>query len=543
MAKKKPIEVNEKFIEDMEKYRKPISDSLLESCAASPVVFADKMLDFRLYAWQVYFLERIRRRMDKGEVIYDLNKEFVALTSRQIGKSTAVAIFSLWACIFNKYPGTVHNNTIVGITSASDVQAKKLLYEMKKFLMTGDRVMKDKYGKDNFFKQLLAANEPNNTTTITFNSWQEGYGLLLNGSKSGSVIKSYPPTSVVLGETFTITIIDEAGKTDKISDEFYYDYIYPTGNSTDAIRISTSTPWVSSGFFYKMADPDGIHGDSPAEVVIFTIDAIKLENPGYYDNVMQIITQMNKDGKQNEVQRAYYCRFVQGETSYFNPKKVHAAFTDEYDMVEQSAKPCDMGVDFGGKVASRTVITISYLDDTGIVRRLYHRRYNIGEDETLLDDISELRTRFNIQRIIPDDCPAGDYLIRRMQEKGWDIEPMNFRTDKVKRYGAFRSMLNNEKIKSYRDDDLKTEMLALEHAHGRRQSVIEHAPNYTDDLIDSFVMSCYFFLDVDEGPKFFDLNEPENKEEGTCDACGSKRYHPVGEKRNKCLECGYIWTA
>lgn len=540
MTKKKPIEVNEQFIKDMEEYRKPCSDSLLESCAVSPVVFADKMLDFRLYAWQVYFLERIRKRMDKTDTA-DLNREFAALTSRQIGKSTAVAIFSLWACIFNKYPGTVHTNTVVGITSASDVQAKKLLYEMKKFLMTGDRVMKDKYGKDEFFKQLLAANEPNNTTTITFTSWQEGFGLLLKGSKSGSVIKSYPPTSVVLGETFTITIIDEAGKTDKISDEFYYDYIYPTGNSTDAVRINTSTPWVSSGFFYQMTDPDGINGNTATETVIFTIDAIKIENPPYYANVMNIINQMNKDGKQNEVQRAYYCRFVQGETSYFNPERVREVFTDEYDMTEGSVKPCDMGVDFGGKVASRTVITISYIDDNGIIRRLYHRRYDVGEDETLLDDIAELYTRFNVQRLVPDDCPAGDYLIRRMQEKGWEVHPMNFRTDKVKRYGAFRTAINKNTVKSYIDNDLKTEMLALEHAHGRRQSVIEHAPGYTDDLIDSFVMSCYFFLDVDEGPKFFNMDAPVKKVDGACDACGSKKFKQLNDTQNECKECGYIW--
>ena len=72
---------------------------------------------------------------------------------------------------------------------------------------------------------------------------------MLAGSKVGSVIKSYPPTTGVLGETFTIVVIDEAGLSEKISDQFFYETVYPTGNKNNAIRIYTSTPWVPSGFF------------------------------------------------------------------------------------------------------------------------------------------------------------------------------------------------------------------------------------------------------------------------------------------------------
>ena len=146
-------------------------------------------------------------------------REFVAITSRQIGKSTALAIFSIWCATFNKYPGTLSNNTSVGIASASDIQAKKLLYEMKKFLRLGDRHMEltyqdggqPQFGSE-FFTQLLDEHEPNNTTTITFKPYNEeihGKHLLVD-SKSGSTIKSYPATSTVLGETFSVVIIDEA---------------------------------------------------------------------------------------------------------------------------------------------------------------------------------------------------------------------------------------------------------------------------------------------------------------------------------------------
>lgn len=202
----KLISVDKQFIEDMDQYRHPDkSRGLIENCSESVVLFSEYMLGIRLYSWQVYFLNKVEKA-----IVEDDKKEFIALTSRQIGKSTALAIFSIWAALFNKYPGTVSNNTIVGIASASDAQAKKLLYEMKKLIRIGDRYMEQRYKNDEgepiyreLFTKLIDEHEPNNTTTITFKPWREDHGdYFLKGSKSGSVIKSYPPTSVILGETF-----------------------------------------------------------------------------------------------------------------------------------------------------------------------------------------------------------------------------------------------------------------------------------------------------------------------------------------------------
>jgi hypothetical protein len=435
-------------------------------------------------------------------------KEFTWCTSRQIGKSTAVAMLAIWLCVYNKKPGTVHHNTVVGITSASDVQAKKLLYEIKKLIRKGDRYIEetygDAYGKE-FLSKLLDDNEPNNTTTISFKAWQTKHGdYVLKGSKSGSVIKSYPPTSAVLGETFTVVIIDEAGMSERISDEFYYDFVYPTGNSTDAIRINISTPWQTSGFFYRLVDPDGDFGNSPSEVLIFDIDAIKIEDPAQHAVVSRTIQQMNEDGKKDEVQRAYYCRFVKGEKSYFTPEKVREMFDKSMSPQLAYRGLCDMGIDFGGQVSSQTVITISELDKDGIVRRLYTKEYPVQQDLGLLDDVADLLKRFNVQRIIPDECPEGDHFIRIMKEKGWNIQPMNFRKEKVKKYGAFRSMLNKGKIKSFEDDKLRIEMFALEQKEGNKQSVIGAAPGHSDDRVASFVLSAYFFVQEESAVKTYD---------------------------------------
>ena len=89
---------------------------------------------------------------------------------------------------------------------------------------------------------------------------------------------------------------------------------------------------------------------------------------------------------------------------------------------------------------------------------------------------------------------------------------MNFRAEKVKKYGAFRSMMNKGLIRSFIDDSLKTEMLSMEVTSGSRQSVIQHAPGYSDDEIDSFVLSAYFFLVEDSGLEFFDYDSTDPHE-------------------------------
>ena len=503
--------VDEAFVAEMDEFRaKPKGKGLLEACSESVVLFAEHMLGVTLYSWQVKFLTGIQKAAN-GDY---WTREFLALTSRQIGKSMSVAILSLWATTFNKVPGGVGNSTLVGIFSASDIQAKKLLYEIKKLIRMGDRHMKETYGdkfKDDFFSELLDDNEPNNTTTITFKAHnQEVHGdYLLKDSNGGSSIKSYPPTSSVLGETFTLLVEDEAGKSDRFTDAAHDDYISPTGDAFNAIRIYTSTPWTLSGFFYRLADPENIHDEHNYERLMFTCEAIKDENKVQYEVIKKKVDKLIIDGQKDVADRAYYCRFVKGEMNYFAPEKVRDMFDDTLSQTDSFSGECDMGVDFGGKEKSKTVITISTMEEDGTVRRLYHRSYPVGGDEHLLDDIASLLRVFNVQRIIPDECPAAQYLIPEMRNKGWNIHPMNFRSDKVKKYGAFRAALNRGEIVSYRDDDLLVEMNSLEFAHGNRQSVIHPAPGYNDDLIDSFVMSCYFFVQEDEGFRYYDIDDYE----------------------------------
>jgi hypothetical protein len=490
------IVVDEEFIRGMGVFRVPDrSKGLLEACSESVVLFSEFMLGIRLRAWQVFVLRRVEARI-RGESSI---KNFAWLTSRQVGKSWAISVLALWLLVFNKHHGGgKYGNTQVGVVSASDDQAKKLLNEIKRFMRLGDKFMSESYNGEfgsEFFSSLLDGQQPNNTTTITFRAYDSSvHGeFLLKGSRIGSYVVSLPPTSGILGYTFSLLLIDEAGRSQKITDEFFIDLAGPTTDELDAITIYTSTPWQPSGRFYEVVLAAS-EGRGSFDVVKFTIDCIKVESPERWERKMQEIKLLNEEGKSDSVRRAYYCEFVKGELSYFDPERVLPVFSNDLVFMDGFVGECDMGVDFGGQVKSRTVVTISRLNEDGVIERLYHKSYPVGKDLSLLEDIEVLLGRFNVQRIIPDDCAAGFFLINQMREKGWNVTPMNFRTDKVKKYGAFRSMVNKGLVKSYLDDELLTEMYAIENSQGSRQSVISAPPGYNDDLIDSFVMSCYYFL-------------------------------------------------
>jgi hypothetical protein len=100
-----------------------------------------------------------------------------------------------------------------------------------------------------------------------------------------------------------------------------------------------------------------------------------------------------------------------------------------------------------------------------------------------------------VQRVVVDDCPAGQHMIQRMENRGWDVVRMNFRREKVAKYGAFRAKLQKGQLASYKDDDLLEEMLALEKNPSRQRSRIGPPSGYSDDLIDSWVMSCYNYIE------------------------------------------------
>lgn len=461
-------EVSAEFISLMNSYRQvPSKGMLLELCGGNVLFFAERMLGLELAVWQVSFLKTLQDSLE-GRA-FNIT---TGMTSRQIGKTTAVAVFTLWATLFNKKPETPSCNTNVVITSRDYNGAKKLLRDIRNIIRLGDRFMRRKYVDSSnnplfgFFEpdgryvglisSLLSKDDPNNATMMTFEPWNEDkHGdYLLKDSINGSMIICIPPTPSALGNSFSIGIIDEAGHED-MPVSFWYDDLYPTGDATNAMWVMISTPWKPEGFFYDHIDPlDELGSSSYVNRLVFTLDALK-DDPSsrareqFVRVRKKIEIEYESKGKFDEIRRGYYCEFVKGDSNYFDHNKVDGVFDSNVSMIDSYDGVCDLGVDFGGSGKSHSVVTICRLSDEGVIERLYHYRYPVDKDLSLLDDIAKLMLRFNVQRVVVDDCLDKDTLVLMAEgyrKKISDIKPgeyvlsYNFKTKKYESKKVLKSV-------------------------------------------------------------------------------------------------------
>jgi len=433
-----------------------------------------------------YSKERILRSIEpigqtEMKCILVDNEDHTYLTDNCIvtHNSLGISVFALKAASLNILPSGVNKTTKIGIISASEEQSKKVMANIRELIIMGDKHVETMTGgktKNHFTNQIdKSQSASNNKSSITFTN--------------GNQIICLPPTGRVRGYSFSLAFVDEAAFIE--SDDFYDTDIEPTTNGTNGLICLTSTPNGQKGFYYNFFDPDerydthtydrfwlGYH-DLPEDMIL-RIEAKKVD--------------MYKTGREKQFKQEYEALFTVQMEAFFDSEDVDNMFDKSMRKYDKYDAPCDLGVDFG-MVNSHTTLTVSRLTKDNIIERIYSYRYDFETDDNLIEDIETLKKRFNIQRIIPDNCAEGFYKIQEMEKKGWRVTPMNFKKDKIAKYTEFRSRLRQGKIKSYKDMAIEIEMKAMQEEEGVRMTKIHKPSGGTDDLIDCFVMSCYHYLE------------------------------------------------
>lgn len=445
-------------------------------------------------------------------------------TARQyMGKSTALDVIALHSVIYNLYPiETKGNKTIIGIISKTEEQSKKMIADIRNLMYKGDdHIEKITGGKVKGFFSSYLSNKHEYTqskTELTF--------VHPKTEKIVGQIICLPPTERVRGYTFSHILLDEVAFFD--DDEFFLTIAQPTLNMTKGNMVLASTPNGQRGFFFKVFDPFDLeleHNDFDR----LWFDYTYIENPEDIERVMKIREMYERAGMLNRFEQEYGAKFTSAINNFFDSELVDKCVDAGLSRLTEYSKPTDMGVDFG-MVQSRTVITISRLGEDGVIRLVYHYVYPVGQENSLVLDIKELIPLFNCQRIIVDNCPEGYHFIQRMEEEGLNVKPMTFKKDKVAKYGQFRAAMANDKLKFYKFPELMTEMKAMEEEDTPRSTRISKPSGGTDDIVDSFVMSCYFFLDKSVTLKIYKWDE-EIEQESTI--AKAMRNTPVVQSRWK----------
>jgi len=314
-------------------------------------------------------------------------------------------------------------------------------------------------------------------------------------------IKSFPPTGRIVGNTGSVLIIDECARLKLIvtEDKFFKEYAEPTISAYPfAKKIYSSTPEGQTGTFYQLFDPDDMYKIHEFERIWFSY---KIRTDEDYLLMMEEKKRdYERDGKIREFEQEYMAMFVSAEGRYFDAEKHIVKFIDNtmYQLHMYEGE-CYLGIDFGGQRTSHTTMTIvteekDKLLDKKIIKRLWHKVYPVKGDNDLIPDIKRLHERFRIKNIIIDSL-GGAYIVPEIQKIN-KVTEMVFRKEKDMKYDMFRVKMFRGEIKSYDDEYLLREMYAM-------TSDLKAPLGYTDDLIDSLVLACYYYLIEKPKLKFY----------------------------------------
>jgi hypothetical protein len=258
-------------------------------------------------------------------------------------------------------------------------------------------------------------------------------------------------------------------------------------DSPDTKIFGATTPNGASGLSYDLMPIDG--HQSIFELMWFPYFYREEEN---YTNEIKLIEQEYiAKGRHESFRQEYLAELVTKNSAYFKEIEVSNVFNPSLNMYTSYTGDCELGLDFGGSVKSRTVITISVYDKkNNRCYRIYHKRYPVGEDSTLQADILDMMRRFPaIKRYHIDSQGGGSSFYAWFRNQiGTKLDEVSFRGEKADMYRLFKIACYQERIKSYIDSDLLEEMNGF-------TADLKPSKHTTDDLLDSFVMSCKDWLE------------------------------------------------
>lgn len=459
-------EIKEDWEKDLAKIERAPSG---ETAKRDTVYFARHLLGIDPYLWQYAFWKKIDER----------KKRVIVTTPRQVGKSLADSVFALKAAVFNTFPSGIDGKTNIGIISATDEQSKKLMGEIRRLIAVGDDYIYDKTkGKvKKFFSSKIdgSPQAANNKTAITFSN--------------GNMIVCLPPTDRVRGYTFSYVFVDEAAFIEEES--VFFECIEPTVSKTNGFIIMTSTPNGQQGFFFDLFDPDDKLETHEYERI--WVHWSMINDPQHRGMIKDKKKFYYETGREKEFKQEYDALFTSQVSAFFESSDVDAGIDENLYPQQFSNEETYMGVDFG-MVNSNTVISV-VRKNKEVIELVYDYVYKPGEDVDIDLDISGLMNQYSSVKVIVDDCPQGDYIIKKLESRGVPLTKMSFRSEKVAKYTAFRAKLRQKMVNYYKNPGLIKQMKALQEIATPATTKIEKPSGGKDDMIDSLVIASYHLLD------------------------------------------------
>jgi phage FluMu gp28-like protein len=263
------------------------------------------------------------------DLLRDESKRVVICWSRQIGKTSTIALRAIWYAL-------CHKKTLTLIITPS----------LRQSMIMSDRISDSLGGLPNKYFRLFV--KKLQRTVIQLNN--------------NSRIIALPNNPQLLrGYTANQVICDEAAffRDDKL---VFYNVIYPMLATTDGILIASSTPWSKDSVFYRMCQNPEF-----SKHIVTCQDVVKA---GLVKQ--SFIEEMRNQLPAERFQREFEAQFVEDADTWLPQSLIVQCIDSELQMIDFQEQPKGeffIGVDFGKEQDYSVVIA---LEKTGLTLHVAH---------------------------------------------------------------------------------------------------------------------------------------------------------------------------
>lgn len=448
---------------------KQIDRRVLQKAVKTPSYFSEKILGMRLHWYQI-------------DCIDDKFPNKVMCWSRQIGKSTMVAIYVVWY-IF------AHKNKNILILS-QDRDASRRFYRLVTSMILKNPILAD-----------MIEGEALQSGTRFVN------GCEMINKAPGREGKS------VRGDSVDLLIIDEA---DFIAEEVFVAAEQTTAATYGAI-ILISTPNKKGSTFHQYfteglearmkyegkipLDDDEEPYDEPvgrkfgfkAYHYDYQVGLEAIRDDGRAQLSEMIVNRMRNKSARWKFQQEYEAEWSDDTSSYFQTQSILNAINEDYDMMMSGApnRVYYMGVDWA-KHIDKTVVTIGEVQPDGRLRIVYVWESHGRDWELQFQDVTNISKRFKIKRAFLDGTGVGDSLFDRFNGVG---SPLYRKCERVvmtlqKKNDMFQhlsNLINAGGLEMPHLKQLVDEMMYLQYEKMEASEYVKiHAPKGRHDIGDDY---------------------------------------------------------
>ena len=445
----------------------------LEKAKQHPFLWAYHVIGFKPRDYQFKMLDDMHKY-----------RRIASVTSRQIGKSSMVALFAFWAAYNNVYPSGPKKDTKIMIVSQTEKAAKDLLKTIDGFITMADERMAIYTQNYAFYQTDYFRSRIKNSTQFEIH--------FARGS-----IKVYPPTASVRGNSIDVLVIDEAAWLNNTDpDYFFASDALPTTTATNGKTFLFSTPKGNSGFFYDVIRPMNEQPLQGWRRIWFPWTIVKDEK--ILENIWQTREAYISKGDELDFKIEYEASFLSGKHSFFAPHIIDQCVYQHLQEELSHKGAVIAGIDYGDTHSRTVVVLVHYDPKNDKITLLTYKEFDQGFNNADLPDYIDHLVksgRYNIDRLVVDDCVGGKTANEHLRRRGYKIDFFQFSSSKHEFYEYLKVAFSKNQIMLYNDPNLLNQLKSLESYEtqgGRTQ--IKKPNGGRDDLADAFMLACSPFI-------------------------------------------------